>query len=135
LRMIQAIPGGISRRDAYNDTHESWTDTDARLARRSGGHEAKLAYCGNLLIENRNGLVVDAELLQANGTAERDAALLIAERIEGSKRVTVAADKGYDAKEFVQEVRGMNVTPHVAQNDKRRGGSAIDGRTTRHAGY
>src|SRR5439155_10377281 len=118
-----------------NDTHESTTDSDARLARKSGGHEAKLAYCGNVLIENRNGLVVDAELLQANGTAERDAALLMAERIEGSKRVTVAADKGYDAKEFVQEIRGMNVTPHVAQNDKRRGGSAIDGRTTRHAGY
>jgi transposase len=118
-----------------NETHESTTDADARLARKSGGHESKLAYCGNVLIENRNGLVVDAELLQANGTAERDAALLMAERIAGSKRVTVAADKGYDAKEFVQEIRGMNVTPHVAQNDKRRGGSAIDGRTTRHAGY
>ena len=118
-----------------NDTHESTTDADARLARKSGGHEAKLAYCGNVLIENRNGLVVDTELLQANGTAERDAALLMAERIEGSQRVTVAADKGYDTQEFVREIRGMNVTPHVAQNDKRRGGSAIDGRTTRHAGY
>src|SRR5438067_5558933 len=118
-----------------NDTHESTTDADARLARKSGGHEAKLAYCGNVLIENRNGLVVDAELLQANGTAERDAALLMAERIEGSKRVTVAADKGYDTKEFVREMRGMHVTPHVAQNDQRRGGSAIDGRTTRQAGY
>jgi transposase len=118
-----------------NETHASTTDADARLARKSGGHESKLAYCGNVLIENRNGLVVDAELLQANGTAERDAALLMAERIEGGKRVTVAADKGYDAKEFVREIRGMNVTPHVAQNDKRRGGSAIDGRTTRHAGY
>jgi transposase len=118
-----------------NETHESTTDADARLARKSGGHEAKLAYCGNALIENRNGLVVDTELLQANGTAERDAALLMAERIEGSQRVTMAADKGYDAKEFVREIRGMNVTPHVAQNDKRRGGSAIDGRTTRHAGY
>jgi transposase len=118
-----------------NETHESTTDADARLARKSGGHEAKLAYCGNVLIENRNGLVVDTELLQANGTTERDAALLMAERIEGGKRVTVAADKGYDTKEFVREIRGMNVTPHVAQNDKRRGGSAIDGRTTRHAGY
>ena len=118
-----------------NETHESSTDTDARLARKSSGHEAKLAYCGNVLIENRNGLVVDAELLQANGTAERDAALLMTERIEGSKRVTVAADKGYDAKEFVREIRGMNVTPHVAQNDKRPGGSAVDKRTTRHAGY
>src|SRR5213080_2263245 len=101
----------------------------------SGGQEAKLAYCGNVLIENRNGLVVDAELLQANGTAERDAALLMAERIAGSRRVTVAADKGYDTKEFVREMRGMKVTPHVAQNDKRPGGSAIDSRTTRHAGY
>src|SRR3954447_24948340 len=118
-----------------NETHESTTDADARLARKSGGHEAKLAFCGNVLIENRNGLVVDTELLQANGTTERDAALLMAERIEGGKRVTVAADKGYDTKEFVREIRGMNVTPHVAQNDKRRGGSAIDGRTTRHAGY
>jgi transposase len=118
-----------------NETHESQTDGDARLARKSGGHESKLAYCGNVLIENRNGLVVDAELLQANGTAERDAALLMAERIEGGKRVTMAADKGYDTKEFVREIRGMNVTPHVARNHKRRGGSAIDGRTTRHAGY
>jgi transposase len=118
-----------------NETHESTTDADARLARKSGGHESKLAYCGNVLIENRNGLVVDAELLQSNGTAERDAALLMVERIEGGKRVTVAADKGYDAQEFVREIRGMNVTPHVAQNDKRRGGSALDGRTTRHAGY
>ena len=118
-----------------NETHESTTDADARLARKSGGHEAKLAYCGNVLIENRNGLVVDTELLQANGTAERDAALLMAERIEGSQRVTVAADKGYDTKEFVREIRGLNVTPHVAQNDKRPGGSAIDKRTTRHAGY
>src|SRR5881628_441053 len=72
-----------------NDTHESTTDADARLARKSGGHEAKLAYCGNVLIENRNGLVVDAELLQVNGTAERDAALLMAERIEGCQRVTL----------------------------------------------
>jgi len=118
-----------------NETHASTTDADARLARKSGGHESKLAYCGNVLIENRNGLVVDTELLQANGTAERDAALLMTERIGGSKRVTVAADKGYDAQEFVQEIRGMNVTPHVTQNNKRRGGSAIDGRSTRHAGY
>jgi transposase len=118
-----------------NETHESKTDPDARLARKSGGHESKLAYCGNVLMENRNGLVVDTELLQANGTAERDAALLMAERIQGAERVTVAADKGYDTRDLVAEMRGMNVTPHVAQNDKRRGGSAIDARTTRHAGY
>lgn len=118
-----------------NDTHESTTDPDARLARKSGRHEAKLAYCGNVMIENRHGLVVDTELLQCNGTAERDAAMLMAERLEGTERVTVAADKGYDTKDFVQEMRGMNVTPHVSQNLKRAGGSAIDRRTTRHAGY
>ena len=118
-----------------NETYESTTDPDARLARKSGGHEAKLAYCGNVMIENRNGLVVDTELLQCNGTAERDAALLMAERIEGTQRVTIAADKGYDTKDFVRDIRNMNVTPHVAQNNNRRGGSAIDQRTTRHAGY
>jgi transposase len=118
-----------------NDTHESSTDPDARLARKSGGHEAKLAYNGNVLIENRNGLVVDTELLQCNGTAERDAALLMAERIAGEVRVTVGADKGYDTREFVAELRRMNVTPHVAQNENRPGGSAIDARTTRRPGY
>ena len=118
-----------------NDTHQSTTDPDARLARKSGGHEAKLAYCGNIIIENRHGLVVDTELLQCNGTAERDAAMLMAERLEGAERVTLAGDKGYDTKDFVKEMRGMNVTPHVAQNLKRNGGSAIDRRTTRHAGY
>lgn len=118
-----------------NDTHESTTDPDARLARKSGGHEAKLAYCGNVMIENRNGLVIDAQLLLCSGTAERDAAMMMAERVEGTQRITVAADKGYDTKDFVQEMREMNVTPHVAQNDKRPGGSAIDARTTRHPGY
>jgi len=118
-----------------NDTHESTTDPDARLARKSGGHESKLAYCGNVLIENRNGLVVDTELLQCNGTVERDAAMLMLERVDGNKRITVAADKAYDTRDFVSEMRGMNVTPHVSQNIKRSGGSAIDGRTTRHAGY
>ena len=106
-----------------NETHESQTDPDARLARKSGGHEAKLAYCGNVLIENRNGLVVDTELLQCNGTAERDAAMLMAERIDGDARVTLAGDKGYDTKEFVKEMRHMKVTPHVSQNVRRRGGS------------
>ena len=118
-----------------NDTHESRTDLEARLARKSGGHESKLAYCGNVMIENRNGLVVDAELLQPSGTAERDAAMLMAERIQGAERVTVAADKAYDTKDFVAVMRELNVTPHVTQNEKRPGGSAIDGRTTRHAGY
>jgi transposase len=118
-----------------NDTHESKTDPESRLARKGSGHESKLAYCGNLLIENRNGLVVDTELLQCSGTAERDAARSMAERIEGVGRVTLAADKGYDTRELVAEMRAMNVTPHVAQNVKRSGGSAIDGRTTHHAGY
>ncbi len=118
-----------------NDTHESKTDPDARLARKSGGHESKLAYCGNVMIENRNGLVVDTELVQCSGNAERDAALLMAECIPGADRATVAADKGYDTRDFVATLREMNVTPHVAQNEKRPGGSAIDGRTTRHAGY
>ena len=76
-----------------NDTHESTTDPDARLARKSGGHEAKLAYCGNVMIENRNGLVVDTELLQCNGTAERDAAMLMAERLEARERVRWRATK------------------------------------------
>jgi transposase len=118
-----------------NDTHESTTDPEARLARKSGGHESKLAYCGNVLIENRNGLVVDTELVQCSGKAEREAALEMAGRIPGRQRVTVGADKGYDTQGFVQEMRDRNVTPHVSQNVNRNGGSAIDGRTTRHAGY
>jgi transposase len=118
-----------------NETHESSTDPDAKLARKGGGKEAKLSYCGNLLIENGNGLIANAELLQANGTAERDAALLMIEQIPAEQRVTVGADKGYDTREFVAECRRMKVTPHVAQNTKRAGGSAIDTRTTRHAGY
>src|SRR5438046_1835840 len=104
-----------------NETHESSTDSDARLARKSGGHEAKLAYSGNVMIENRNGLVVDTELLQVNGTAERDAAMLMAEQIGGADRVTLAGDKGYDTKDFVKEMRHLNVTPHVAQNERRPG--------------
>jgi transposase len=118
-----------------NQTHASTTDPDAMLARKGNGKEAQLCYCGNVLIENRNGLVVDAELFQANGTAERDAALIMAERITGTGPVTVAGDKGYDTRAFVAELRSMNVTPHVAQNSARPGGSAIDGRTTRHPGY
>jgi transposase len=118
-----------------NDSHESTTDPDARLARKGSGKEAKLSYCGNLLIENGNGLIARTELLPANGTAERDAALLMLEQIPAEQRVTVGADKGYDTREFVAECRQMNVTPHVAQNTHRNGGSAVDGRTTRHAGY
>jgi transposase len=118
-----------------NQTHESTTDPDALLARKGNGKEAKLSYNGNLLIENRNGLIITTELFQANGTAERDAALVMLEQLPGEKRVTVGADKAYDTKEFVAECRNMQVTPQVAQNLKRSGGSAIDERTTRHDGY
>ena len=87
------------------------------------------------MIENRNGLVVDTELVACGGTAERDAALAMVERIESEHGVTVGGDKGYDTRGFVQQMRERNVTPHVSQNTNRPGGSAIDGRTTRHAGY
>jgi transposase len=118
-----------------NQTHESTTDPEARLARKSGGHEAKLAYCGNVIIENRHGLVVDTKTLPCSGTAERDAAVSMADKIPGAHRVTIGADKGYDTRDFVAAMRERNITPHVAQNIKRAGGSAINGRTTRHAGY
>lgn len=118
-----------------NATHESKTDPEAKLARKGPGKEAKLSYNGNLLIENRNGLIVDTEVWEANGTAERDAALAMLEQLPGNKQVTVGGDKGYDTADFVAECRHLQVTPHVAQNDQRRGGSAIDERTTRHAGY
>ncbi len=118
-----------------NDTHESSTDADALLARKGSGKEAKLSYNGNLLTENRNGLIVNTEVFQANGTAERDAALIMLEQIPSTRRVTVGADKGYDTRDFVAECRHLNVTPHVSQNLKRNGGSAIDGRTAQHEGY
>jgi len=118
-----------------NQTHESATDPDALLARKGNGKEAKLSYNGNLLTENRNGLIVNTEVFQANGTAERDAALVMLEQVPGGRRVTVGGDKGYDTKDFVAECRNLKVSPHVAQNTKRSGGSAIDERTTRHSGY
>ena len=118
-----------------NQTHESKTDPEALLACKGKGKESKLSYCGNLLVENRNGLIVDAEVFQTNGTAERDAALVMLEKIPGTKPLTVGGDKGFDTRGFVEECRNLRVAPHVAQNHKRPGGSAIDGRTTRHAGY
>src|SRR6202140_2969622 len=118
-----------------NQTHESKTDPDALLARKGEGKESKLSYCGNLLVENRNGLIVDAEVFQANGTAERDAALVMLEKLPGIQAVTVGGDKGFDTRDFVKECRNLRVTPHVAQNHARPGGSAVDGRITRHAGY
>jgi transposase len=121
-----------------NDTHASTTDPDAKLYRKSNGGEARLAYLGHLLIENRHGLIVDAMATQADGTAERDAALLMLDaqshRAPGRQR-TIGADKAYDVQDFVTVTRELGCTPHVTQNLKRRGGSAIDGRTTRHAGY
>src|SRR4029077_12547651 len=117
-----------------NETHVSKTDPEAQLARKGDGKESKLSSCGNLLVENRNGLIVDAEVFQANGTAERDAALVMLEKLPGTQPVTVGGDKGFDTHGFVAECRNLRVTPHVAQNLERRGGSAIDGRTTRHAG-
>jgi transposase len=118
-----------------NETHESKTDPEAKLARKSDGKEAKLSYSGNLLVENRNGLIVNATAWDANGTAERDTALLMLEQVPGDGRITVGGDKGFDTKDFVAECRHMNVTPHIAQNGARRGGSAIDERTTRHESY
>jgi len=123
------------REKRSNETHESKTDPDARLARKGKGKEAKLSYNGNLLVENRNGLIVNTELFAANGTAERDAALVMLEQIPGAKQVTVEGDKAYDTADFVAECRNLKVTPHVAQNLERPGGSAIDARTTQYVGY
>jgi transposase len=118
-----------------NETHVSTTDPDARLYRKGSGKEAKLCFMGHALMENRNGLVVDACLTEANGHAERIAALHMVEpRADRPTPITLGADKAYDAEDFVNELRSMNATPHVAQNMNGRA-SAIDGRTTRHAGY
>jgi transposase len=119
-----------------NDTHQSTTDPDARLYKKGGGQEAKLAYLGHLLTENRHGLIVATAVTAATGTAERDAAIvMLGELPLTRRRVTVGADKLYDTAAWVAATRQMRITPHVAQSTARRGGSAIDGRTTRHAGY
>lgn len=116
-----------------NDTHASRTDPEARLYRKGPGKEARLCFMGHALMENRNGLVVDACLTEADGHAERTAALAMIEpRADRPGRITLGADKGYDVEDFVNELRSMNVTPHVAAKVT---GSAIDGRTTRHEGY
>jgi len=119
-----------------NDTHESSTDPDARLYKKSYGTESKLGYLGHVLVENRNGLIAAAMVTQADGYAEREAALLmLADRQKArSRRITVGADKAYDSADFVAAARTLNVTPHVAKNDKGRR-SNMDRRTTRHAGY
>jgi transposase len=121
-----------------NATHQSTTDPEARLYKKSKGAEAKLSYLGHVLMENRNGLLVRTMVTQADGTAERDAALLMAwkmtGKMPGTRRLTLGADKNYDTCDFVSTVRELQIVPHVAQNNRNRS-SAIDGRTTRHAGY
>ena len=117
-----------------NETHESLTDRFARLFRKTKGAEAKLGYLGHVMTENRNGLIVDVRLTEATGTAEREAALAMLSGKPASWRITLGADRAYDTREFVAQLRQMRVTPHVAQNDTNRR-SAIDGRTTRHEGY
>ncbi|MDE1193062.1 MAG: IS5 family transposase [Arachidicoccus sp.] len=118
-----------------NDTHESTTDPEAKLYRKGPGMEAKLCFMGHTLMENRSGLIVDTRMTTANGHAERIAALsMIEPRADRPKAISLGADKGYDAEDFVNELKSMNVRPHVAQNDTGRR-SNIDRRTTRHAAY
>ncbi len=114
-----------------NDTHQSTTDPEARLARKGSGKEAKLCFAGHVLMENRTGLVVNVTVTQATGTAERETALDMLEQVPGARRITVGADKNYDTHDFVTECREMNVTPHVA----RRRWTNLDQRTVRHTGY
>jgi transposase len=120
-----------------NDTHQSTTDPDSLLMRKGPGKEAKLSYGAHALMENRNGLLVDLAVSQASGTAEREAAQSMIKRQKGKgvRIKTVGADKGYDTEGFVGFLRGRKIVPHVAANTERRGGSAIDGRTTRHESY
>ncbi|MEQ8694265.1 MAG: IS5 family transposase [Gammaproteobacteria bacterium] len=117
-----------------NETHASTTDPEARMYRKSHVGAARLCFAGHVLMENRNGLAVDAMVSVADGKSEREAALEMLARRPGA-RVTVGADKGYDTRDFIESVRALGVTPHIAQNTTRRGGSGIDNRTTRHPGY
>ncbi len=130
-------PGQFRGEKRSNDTHQSKTDPDAKLYRKGHGQEAKLGYLGHVLMENRNGLIADAMLTHADGMAERDAALLMLHhKWRKSRRViSVGADKAYDTRDFVKTIREMEIRPHVTQNVRRSGGSAIDGRTTRHESY
>jgi IS5 family transposase len=133
-------PGGNPTVDYHgekrsNATHESLTDRCARLFKKTRGAEAKLCYLGHLVTENRNGLVVDTRLTLATGTAEREAAVAIAEQMAArGRRATLGADRAYDTRDFVKKMRDLAITPHVAQNTSNRH-SGIDGRTTRHEGY
>jgi IS5 family transposase len=117
-----------------NATPASTTDPEARLYKKAAGQEAKLCFLGHVLMENRHGLVVNTRLTLATGTAEREAALALVRERPGRQRVTVGGDKNYDTQAFVQDLRALQVTPHVAQHTTNRA-SAIDGRTTRHPGY
>lgn len=139
-------PGRNGERDfrgekRSNQTHASTTDPDAKLYRKANGQSSRMAYMGHVLMENRNGLVVGAMVTQATGTAEREAALTLVDGLEAKGRITLGADKGYDARQFVGDLRARKVTPHIARNEQvtESGGvrrsSAIDGRTTRHPGY
>jgi len=117
-----------------NQTHKSTTDPEARLWRKSATAEAKLCYLGHVLAENRHGLVVKVQVTPASGRAEREAALAMVREVAAGRRVTLAADRAYDTRDFVERLREMKVTPHVAQNTRGRR-SAVDGRTVRHEGY
>jgi transposase len=119
-----------------NATHASTTDPEAKLMRKGNGKEAKLSFSAHSLMENRNGLLVDLRIAEANGRAECEVALqMLDEELPGTRRITLAADKAYDTREFVAECRKRNVTPHVARNQTSRRRSAIDARTTRQPGY
>jgi hypothetical protein len=117
-----------------NATHQSTTDPDARLYKKAHGREARLGYLGHVLMEHRSGLTVLTHVTPADGYGERDAALVMVEQHPGRQRITVAADKGYDTRALVAGLRAMRATPHIAQHTTQRR-SAIDARTTRHAGY
>ena len=128
-------PADFRGQKRSNDTHQSTTDPDARLYRKGPGMEARLCFIGHGLMENRSGLIVDARLTRVSGHAERLAALDMVQHVADRPcAVTLGADRGYDAADFVEELRGINVRPHVAQNSSGRR-SAIDKRTTRHSGY
>jgi len=118
-----------------NQTHRSSTDDEARLFKKAPGVGAFLSFMGHCVMENRNGLVVASEVSQASGTAERDSALRMARALKGAHQKTLGADKGYDTRDFVADLRINGITPHVAQNIQARRRSAIDGRTARHQGY
>jgi transposase len=119
-----------------NETHQSTTDPESRLYRKSNAAPAVPSFLGHILTDNRHGVVVNVQTSEANGRAEREAAARMLDDVaKPGKKATVGADKAYDTKDFVETCRELNVTPHVAQNLNRKGGSAIDGRTTRHEGY